>query len=157
MFYTIKKVTRSQIDAIKRIEIEAGLSRWTEAHYVEEIERFDSLFFVVMTNNTAIGFILARLIMTNIGGSLVENEIEIYNIAVKSEFRHKYIGNALLERLLESASEKQVQKIFLEVRKSNTRALGFYRKNGFEMIGERRDFYTNPTEDALLMCRQMSY
>ena len=39
----------------------------------------------------------------------------------------------------------------LEVRESNTPAIGLYRKLGFEEVGRRKGYYTNPKEDAILM------
>ena len=41
----------------------------------------------------------------------------------------------------------------LEVRPSNAAALALYRELGFQPVGRRRDFYTDPTEDALLLTK----
>jgi [ribosomal protein S18]-alanine N-acetyltransferase len=152
MFELIKKAAPADVDFIKRIEIESGLSSWTKEDYNSEITRDDSIFFVALENEEVIGFIMARLIM-NKNSISPENEIEIYNLAVDKSFRQRKIGSRLLTKVIESATENNIAKIHLEVRKSNLIALDFYRKNGFEMIGERRNFYRNPTEDAVLMCR----
>ena len=45
-----------------------------------------------------------------------------------------------------------VNSFYLEVRKSNENAISLYQKNGFKICGERKNFYKNPTENALLMC-----
>ena len=155
----ITSAAQTDIDAVKQIEVESGLSGWTINDYIAEVGRADSLFFVFKENSNVLGFILARLIMVEQKNSIengFKNEAEIYNIAVKSQFRHRKIGSKLLDKMFKSAAEKKVRKIHLEVRKTNNEAVSFYRKNGFKITGERRNFYTNPTEDAILMCRFLS-
>jgi ribosomal protein S18 acetylase RimI-like enzyme len=76
------------------------------------------------------------------------SEIEILNIAVKKTHRRKGVASALLEKLKEHVSDK---KIHLEVRESNLGAISFYERKGFKITGLRKNFYRNPTENALLM------
>ena len=45
----------------------------------------------------------------------------------------------------------KVKKVFLEVRSKNTSAIRLYENYGFKKIGIRREYYNNPTDDALLM------
>jgi len=149
---SIKEAEPADIEIVKAIEVECGLSSWTLKDYQLETSRPDSLFFIANVNAEPAGFILARLIMTS-NKIPSENGIEIYNIAVKKSFRQKKAGSSLLGKLVEKAKENSVSKMYLEVRKSNVEALSLYQKNGFEIIGERRNFYTNPSEDALLMRR----
>jgi len=162
--------------AVKLLEAEAGLSPWDESEYVRELGRPDSFFWVAKIGSQFAGFILARLITTkpfNLDESLfgdhpadskvypeksakspektAEKEIEIYNLAVKSEFQGFSIGSGLLSKILDEALTTERLKIFLEVRQSNAKALEFYRKHGFQVIGERRNFYRNPSEDAVLL------
>jgi [ribosomal protein S18]-alanine N-acetyltransferase len=149
---TIQKAHLKDVDTIKQIEVECGLSRWSENDYRAETEHADNLFFIFRKNSDVTGFIIARLIM-KYSQTSSENEIEIYNIGVKKGFRHQKIGSKLLKKIFEEAEEKKVGRIYLEVRKSNAGALEFYLKNGFKIVGERKNFYANPTEDAVLMCR----
>ena len=158
MFELIKNASSADVEFIKQIEIESDLSSWTKEDYYSEIKRADSIFFVATENEEVVGFIIARLIMNKENFSQYsenesENDIEIYNLAVNKGFRQRKIGSKLLAKVIESATENNIAKIHLEVRKSNTAALDFYRKNSFEITGERRNFYRNPTEDAVLMCR----
>ena len=46
---------------------------------------------------------------------------------------------------------EDTEDIFLEVRESNQIAINFYLKAGFEKISVRKRFYSNPTENALIM------
>lgn len=77
----------------------------------------------------------------------VLDEIEITNIATKQ----KGLGSELLKKLIEFAESQQVKTIFLEVRESNLQAQNFYLKKGFEKIGQRKNYYHQPTENAVLM------
>ncbi len=83
--------------------------------------------------------------------SLICGECSIENVAVKPSFRKCGIGSLILQRLLELLKEQAAESIFLEVRKSNTPAINLYKKHGFLQCGERKNFYSKPTENALLM------
>ncbi len=84
-----------------------------------------------------------------------KSECEIYNIAVKREFQNRGIGNKLLDKLVLLAKEYNSQSIWLEVRSSNTKAVNFYQKNNFRQIYERKNFYSNPVENAIVMRRNL--
>jgi ribosomal-protein-alanine acetyltransferase len=77
---------------------------------------------------------------------------ELENIVVAATARRRGIGARLLGELVEQARGAQGGEIFLEVRESNHRARGLYRKLAFKETGLRRNYYSNPSEDAIL-CR----
>jgi len=56
----------------------------------------------------------------------------------------------LMRFMFETAEARGVEEMFLEVRKSNREAISFYEKFNFKLIGERKDYYTDPVEDALI-------
>ena len=74
----------------------------------------------------------------------------IDNIAVREEYRRQGVGEALLDVFLRFGREK-LAFLTLEVRPSNTPAIQFYMKHGFAQVGRRKNYYTAPTEDAILM------
>lgn len=76
---------------------------------------------------------------------------DLYNIAVKEEYRRKGIARKLLSECLRQCQGMGVNGIFLEVRESNIPALNFYDKMGFIKIGKRKGYYSNPSEDAVIM------
>jgi ribosomal-protein-alanine N-acetyltransferase len=84
----------------------------------------------------------------------VDSEAELRNIAVTPKYRRQGIAKALLEDGCRRLYAVGVRKLFLEVRESNSPALELYRKFGFEPQGRRREYYSHPTEDALVLaCR----
>jgi len=84
-------------------------------------------------------------------GTQVLDEAEILNLAVRKGVRRQGEGRALVRRVLQQFAERQVSRVFLEVRESNTGAIEFYRGLGFEAVGLRRDYYHDPTEAATVM------
>jgi ribosomal-protein-alanine acetyltransferase len=144
----ILKMTADDIDEVMKIQQESNLSYWSFEDYKEEISRQDSFSVVAKINQQSVGFLVGRLIQ-------IENFAELYNIGVNVNFRRKKIGNKLLESFVKLCVKNNLDKIFLEVRESNETAIKFYLKNKFAVIGTRKNFYTNPTEDAILMERKM--
>ena len=74
----------------------------------------------------------------------------IDNIAVREEYRRQGVGEALLGAFIRFGTEK-LAFLTLEVRPSNEPAIRFYMKHGFAQVGRRKNFYSAPKEDALLM------
>jgi ribosomal-protein-alanine N-acetyltransferase len=83
-------------------------------------------------------------------------ELHINNVAVRDEYRRRGIGEALLTQILEAGKRLDVSVAFLELRAGNTRAQALYEKCGFMVIGRRRNYYSDPVEDALTMSAQLN-
>jgi ribosomal-protein-alanine N-acetyltransferase len=77
---------------------------------------------------------------------------ELENIVVAATARRRGIGQRLLGELIEQVRSTQGSEISLEVRHSNHDARALYRKAGFQEVGLRKGYYSNPSEDAIL-CR----
>ena len=84
-----------------------------------------------------------------------EDEGDLANIAVLPECRGLGLGGALLDEILEISFNDGVSRMFLEVRESNVAARGLYLSRSFAEIGKRKRYYRNPTEDAVLMMREL--
>jgi ribosomal-protein-alanine N-acetyltransferase len=82
---------------------------------------------------------------------VVAGEIHINNLAVAPDWRRRGMGRYLLERVLEEGEAQGAPEATLEVRRSNWPALRLYEALGFTVAGVRRDYYTNPVEDALIL------
>ena len=88
-----------------------------------------------------------------VGMMYVLDEGYISNVAVSPEHRRLGIADTLINALSDRANEKDLSFVTLEVRKSNVPAIELYIKNGFSEVGLRKNYYTKPTEDAILMTR----
>lgn len=83
------------------------------------------------------------------------DEAEITNLAVGADSRRCGIGGAILDFLIRSAVSGGTDKIYLEVRESNTCALALYSSRRFIRVGKRRGYYRLPKEDAVLMALEI--
>ena len=135
----IKKLTINDVDYIEQIfNLEKDIFK-NSAFSKESTEN------LVKADNS---FIYAYLIDEKICGYLVVlDSIDVYEIlaiATVEEYRNKGIAQELLDKI-------KTKDIFLEVRKSNEKAINFYKKNNFKQISIRKGYYSDPTEDAIIM------
>jgi len=82
---------------------------------------------------------------------IVFEELRLMNLAVRPSMRREGIGRALAVEAVRIAAGLTASRAVLEVRASNEAAQGLYRKLGFVPISTRRQYYANPTEDAVIM------
>lgn len=82
------------------------------------------------------------------------DEAEIRKFAVANQERRKGYGRNLLAHSLIFLDNHFIQSCFLELRESNTAALSLYSLFNFHQIGLRKNYYTNPSEHAILLKKQ---
>jgi len=80
-------------------------------------------------------------------------EGELGDIAVSTADRRRGIGSDLVSAVLGESVERGVSELYLEVRESNSAALALYERHGFEVVNRRPNYYSRPSEDALVMRR----
>jgi ribosomal-protein-alanine acetyltransferase len=80
----------------------------------------------------------------------VDTEWELENIVVAETFRRLGAGFILLAALVSEALAQRGSEIFLEVRESNSSARALYEKAGFKKADLRKDYYSDPREDAVV-------
>jgi ribosomal-protein-alanine N-acetyltransferase len=114
---------------------------WTQEQFILVLEKNVFRTLGIMNGEQLVGYITF---------SLIEDEMEILNIAVHPDFRRKGIAARLLDRAFEICIKKGIAKSFLDVKKSNTAALNLYQKYGYKQIGVRKNYYPDTKEDALL-------
>ena len=127
--------------AIARLEKECFSEPWSEKAITESLEN-GTFFFVFEEEGEILGYA---------GLQTVLDEGYVTNIAVTSNARKKGIGSALTEKIISFGKEKKLSFVTLEVRESNLAAISLYKKFGFKTVGKRKNFYTAPSEDALIM------
>lgn len=148
----------------------ASAAHWTEEQYHEAFLAGSGKRLVIVgeTSGLAVSENLSRTVapgemasghggVTTILGFLIALQIspdwELENIVVDSEFRRKGIGRQLLNVLFAAVREAASGCVFLEVRESNSAARTLYESSGFEVVGRRKSYYSNPLEDAVLYRR----
>ena len=83
----------------------------------------------------------------------VADQIHINNLAVRPELRGQGLAGGLLAEIMREAERLGATSATLEVRRSNVPARQLYVKAGFVEAGVRRNYYTKPVEDALVLVR----
>ena len=86
-------------------------------------------------------------------GTKIPPEGEIYRIAVREDKRQRGIGYRLLSYALKTERGSGVETVFLEVRSKNIPARALYKAYGFKEISIRKNYYQNPTDDAIIMVK----
>jgi ribosomal-protein-alanine N-acetyltransferase len=122
-----------------------GAALWTEQQFLEAAAGNCSGWVAVQDGRVA-GFIFARI---------AADEAEILNLAVAPEIRGCGASARLLQAAMEFAREGGAKRLFLDVRESNTKAIAFYKRAGFEDSGRRRSYYRDPIEDACVLTRHI--
>ena len=112
----------------------------------EDIKNKNYNYLVAKNNNgKIIGYI---------GISYVLDSADIISIVVHKDYTQKGIATLLLQEIFAFAKENNIQKIMLEVRKSNIPAQKLYEKHGCKQIAIRNNYYDN-TEDALIYEKEL--
>lgn len=100
------------------------------------------LSFILLNGRQLIAFVLAEHI---------ETELNIYKIGVNKPFQGQGFGRQIFQKMLNTAKQSGCVKAYLELRKSNITALNFYKSFNFIIRTERKKYYQQPEEDAILM------
>lgn len=132
--------------AVAEMEQQIFSDPWSEKSVMETVQQKQSVCFAAEKAGHLLGYLLAYH---------AADEAEIARIAVQKEARRQGAAGKLMQALEHYCEEHKMEKLLLDVRESNEAARSFYTKNGFVEDGIRQGFYTNPSEDAVLMSRQL--
>lgn len=136
-----RRMTENDLDKVSAMEKEIFSMPWSKESFRESLLQNYSYFFVAEE-----GDILGYCGVHNFGG-----DGEITNVAVDKNARGQGVATKMLHYAMEETKKIGVGAFTLEVRVSNTNAIGLYEKLGFENKGIRKNFYENPVEDAMIM------
>ena len=135
----IKKLTNNDIDYIEQIfNLEKEIfknSAFSKSYLNTLIKGDNSFIYIYLIDDKVFGYLM---ILDSI------DVYEILAIATVEEYRNKGIAQELLDKI-------KTKDIFLEVRESNQTAINFYKKNKFKEISIRKNYYSEPTENAIIM------
>lgn len=137
---TIVPMAERHLAALAEIEKACFHAPWSESMLREELGK--GIFLVAERDGQAVGYV---------GCQTVLDEGYITNVAVSPDARRQGIARKLIEKLTAEARAAGLAFVTLEVRVSNAPAIALYEGAGFGRVGVRKNFYTAPTEDAVLM------
>lgn len=143
----IKPMSEGSVEAVAALEKECFSVPWSRQSIEEELTNDTAHFFVAERFNNVIGYI---------GTNIVADECYITNVAVTQKERKKGVAKALLEKAEETAKEHGCRFITLEVRPGNEAAVSLYSGQGYKECGLRKNYYTDPVEDGLIMTKYFS-
>ena len=139
---TFEPLSQEHLDDVVEIEKLSFKTPWTKYAFLHEIEFHGSVFEIAKIDGRLAGY----------GGFwLIMDEAHLSNVAIHPDHRRKGLGRMLLVRLLEQAIARGAARATLEVRRSNEAGLSLYGSFGFEVIGVRKNYYSDENEDALVM------
>ncbi|HIX59116.1 MAG TPA: ribosomal protein S18-alanine N-acetyltransferase [Candidatus Blautia gallistercoris] len=141
---TIREMQVEDLTQVMELEESLFSVPWTKEGFFSFLMRDNTLFLVVEENGKILGYC---------GVLLVLDEGEITNVAVCRQRQREGIGQFLLSGLFLLLRERGIRVLHLEVRESNRTAIRLYERMGFQKDGLRRNYYTDPSEDAVLMTR----
>lgn len=143
----IVPMTAADIDAVLAIEERVQAFPWSHGNFSDALNAgYDG--WVARAGDAIIGFaVLMRAV----------DEIHLLVIGIAPEFQRNGRGRALLDFITAEARAAGLARMLLEVRPSNTTAIAFYRRAGFDEIGRRRGYYPADTgrEAAIVMARNL--
>ena len=138
----ISSIKNEHIPYLVKIEKEAFSTPFKEKDFEEIINSGISSALVATLDGDPVGHISYTVIL---------DECQIINVAVSSNMRGQGIGSFIMEHFIKNMKDLGVCKVFLEVRASNSCAIGLYEKMGFFSVGTSKNHFSLPTEDAILM------
>jgi len=143
MDYKIMPMKSDDIDEVLQLERMCFPVPWSREAFRMEVEQNQcAKYYVVREKDSLIGY----------GGMwLILDEAHITNIAVHPQYRRRGVGRLIMQTLMRTAANLNIERMTLEVRVSNEGAISLYKSLGFEEGGIRKGYYSNNCEDALIM------
>lgn len=138
----LRTLFQTDIEQLLRIENSVHVTPWSEDTF-KICFQSGYVGWVVEMKKKVISFIMI---------STYKEECHILNLCVDREFQHQGWGSKLLKHALTHAKRHGIDIAYLEVRRSNSRAISLYKKMQFHLVGERKGYYptVSGSEDALV-------
>lgn len=135
------KFSGSMVSKIHQMECSIFSDPYSEHILLKDCENPDYICFAALIDNEAAGYCIC---------STVLGEAELHRIAVNENSRGQGIASEMMLYLKKQCAQNNIDCVYLEVRKSNTAARMLYEKHGFIQTGERKGYYRDNGEDAIL-------
>ena len=142
---TFREMLTEDLDQVMEIETDLLAMPWTKEGMFTFLTREDTMFFVVEEKNRILGYCSMQTVL---------DEGDILNVAVCRDRQKEGIGYFLVNSMLMLAEAQGIHLVHLEVREGNGSARRLYQRLGFLEDGLRKNYYTDPQENAVLMTKK---
>lgn len=140
--FNLRKMYLSDVFVVSEIERKSFSCPWSVQSFVSALNTPNQEFIVIECDDRVVGYA---------GLMIADDECEILNIAVDPDYRGRGFGKQLLVQMIGDGAMCGVASYYLEVREGNKIARKMYEEFGFAPIGTRKDYYSSPKEDAIIM------
>ena len=130
------------LDAVMEIERASFTDAWSEDGVAASLEDPDGGLLAASEDGRLMGYAIFHCSF---------EDCELYSVAVSPACRRRGIGRELVSAVIHEARSRGASRLLLEVRRSNLPARAMYDSMGFTAIGERKNYYDAPREDAVIM------
>lgn len=143
----IVRMDYSHTETLADLEKLCFAQPWSKKSLDEQIKNPIAYFIVAMEEDAILGY----------GGMhCTVDECYVDNVAVFRHQRKRGVGTAIISDMIKEATSRQGRFVSLEARPSNKAAVSLYKKLGFVEEGRRKNFYSDPKEDALILTRWLN-
>lgn len=141
-FFKISDMTLADIESCAALEKTIFAHSWSKKSIEDTLSVKENVCLTAVDDN---GDIAGYCIFTS-----SFEDADLCRIAVSDKYRRKHIAEKLLEAAFEKLKKIGINRVLLEVRKSNYPAIALYKKYDFKEIGVRKGYYSEPAEDGLV-------
>lgn len=141
---TFREMLVEDLDQVMEIENDLISPPWTREGFFTFLLKDENMFFVVEEKGRILGYCSMQTVL---------DEGDILNVAVTRGRQKEGIGYFLVDSMLMLAAARGIHIVHLEVRESNGSARRLYQRLGFKEDGFRKNYYTEPVENAVLMTK----
>lgn len=135
-------LTEDDFDRLSALDkLCVGAEGWSADSFRSEVAKDNGRVFFVRDGDEIVALL---------AGYAAVGEADITSLAVAPEYRRRGLAEGLI-RAFEDSLPGYPRDIFLEVRESNAPAIALYEKCGFKRLSVRKNFYSSPDEDAVVM------
>ena len=145
---SFNRLSSIEIPSVLSIEEQNSDDPWSQDQFTTSIENSNNLCYCLRLDGKTIGYLISMLAVCT---------ADILNIGIDPDFKRQGHGTGLLNHLIKELRKRHIGEIFLEVRVGNKSAIQFYKKQGFEEISVRNNYYMKNSknqsqrEDGIIM------
>jgi [ribosomal protein S18]-alanine N-acetyltransferase len=151
---TVRRCVATDIERVTAIERISFSDPWSFETFSAALAQ-RHLRFLVAEDRAIAGGDAEPAVVGYVVALVMADEGEIADVAVAPAARHRGVARTLIERVAADLMREGVRSLYLEVRESNVAARALYGSMGFAQVGRRRGYYQQPSEDALLLRKEL--